>query len=525
MKKINNPILKGFNPDPSIIRVGNDFYIATSTFEWLPGIPIYHSTDLIHWKLISHVFSGNPPFNLRGVVDSAGLWAPSLSYHDGVFWVVYTVVHNRLGNFKDVHNYLVTSPDIHGPWSEPVRLNSSGFDPSLFHDSDGRKWLLNIQWDFRLNHPRFGGIVLQEYDSQKNSLIGSPSIILKKKQLIEGPNLYFYNGYYYLMLAEGGTSWTHAISMARSKNMLGPYECDPQSVLLTSYDNEELALQKAGHGEIVQLASGEWYLAHLASRPLGKGEKRRCILGRETCLQRVEWSPDQWLRLSQGGNHPDIEIPVSDTLKESPSSEFFVRDDFDLPKLDLCWCTLRVPCEDFWVNLSERPSYLRLRGRESMQSLYEQNLVAKRLQSFQCVVETCIEFEPQHFSQMAGLICWYDTKTHYYLRVTHDEIKGKILGIIFSDDGVYGEIEDSLLVVQDWERIYLRAQIDRDNLQFTVSKNESDWIKIGPVLEMSKLSDDYGKGLHFTGTFVGLCAQDLNGTRAIADFDYFLITY
>jgi xylan 1,4-beta-xylosidase len=498
---ICNPVIPGFHPDPSFVRVGDDYYIANSTFEWLPGVPIHHSRDLAHWRLIGHALPG---LNLRGIADSGGVWAPSLSYADGQFWLIYTNLRTcGMGRpFKDIQIFLTTAPDILGPWSEPVFLNSIGFDPSLFHDDDGRKWLVNMIWDFRKDHARFAGIVLQEFKNGK--LIGPMTNILAKNVLTEGPNIYKHDGWYYLMLAEGGTGWNHGISMARAKSITGPYELDPQPSVITARDDATLKLQKAGHGELVQTPAGDWYLAHLASRPVGK--ERRCILGRETCIQKVEWR-DGWLRLAAGGTRPQVEVPVS--LPEHPWPAEPVRDEFE--SLSPHWSWLRTPVD---MSLQERPGWLRLRGRESLHSLFEQSLIARRLQSLQCTVETCMEFSPTHFTQMAGLVCYYDTRTHFYLRVTH----GGKLGIVLTDDGRYDELGD---IEVNWPRYFLRAEIDHERLQFSASPDGRSWQTVGPVLDASKLSDDYGQGLHFTGAFVGLCAQDLGGTRQPADFDYF----
>jgi xylan 1,4-beta-xylosidase len=523
MSQIQNPILRGFFPDPSICRVGEDYYIASSTFEWFPGVPIHHSRDLADWRLIGHALTRRSQLDLRGVPDSGGVWAPSLSFADGKFWLVHTNVRNTgMGRpFKDLEIFLTTAPDILGPWSEPVELNSVGFDPSLFHDEDGRKWLVNLEWDFRKNHQRFAGIVVQEYDPQQRRLVGPQTKILEKPGvLIEGPNIYKQDGWYYLMLAEGGTGWNHGIAMARAKKILGPYELDPQKSLLTSRDDAKLTLQKAGHGEIVQTPSGEWYLAHLASRPLGEGDQRRCVLGRETCLQKVEWR-DGWLRLATGGTKPQLEISAPKNLPSYPWPAPPERDHFDSEKLDLRWSSLRVPPDESWLSLKARPGWLRLRGRDSQHSLFDQSLVARRVQHFKFTAETCLEFSPENFTQSAGLICYYDTRTHFYLRVTHDDARGKILGVTLTDDGAYDELTDSEIVINDWKQIFLRVEVDFQKLQFSASPDGKNWRKIGPVLDATKLSDDYGAGLHFTGAMVGLCAQDVGGGKLNADFDYF----
>jgi len=537
---IHNPVIPGFNPDPSIVRVGNDYYIANSTFEWFPGVQIHRSRDLVNWRLIGQVLTRQSQLDLRGVADSAGVWAPSLSHADGQFWLIYTnIVNTGMGRpFKDIGVYLTTATDINGPWSEPVVLNHIGFDPSLFHDDDGRKWLVNIEWDFRKGNYRFAGIVIQEYDAQQRQLVGPMTKILKKSNVLcEGPNIYKHDGWYYLMMAEGGTGWTHSISMARSRNILGPYELDPQTVVLTSRDDAALPLQKAGHGELVQTQSGEWYLAHLASRPVITGAKglqdsadkseaarqhagHRCLLGRETCLQKVEWR-DGWLRLATGGTKPQEEVPAPIQLPPDPWPSLPERDDFEAPELGAHWSSLRVPVEESWLSLKARPGWLRLRGRDSQHSLFNQSLVARRLQHFTATIETRLEFAPEHFTQGAGLICYYDTRTHFYLRVSHHEVHGKILGVVLTDDGAYDELADSHLFIADWKQIHLRAVIDHARLQFSASPDGKAWQLVGPVLDASKLSDDYGAGLHFTGAMVGLCCQDLKDHVMPADFDYF----
>ncbi|MEI8343006.1 MAG: glycoside hydrolase family 43 protein [Verrucomicrobiota bacterium] len=523
MNAIHNPVLPGFNPDPSFVRVGDDYYIVNSTFEWFPGVPIHHSRDLVHWHLIGHALTRTSQLDLRGVNDSAGVWAPSLSHHDGQFWLIYTNIKTAgMGKpFKDIKIYLTTATDILGPWSEPVELNSIGFDPSLFHDDDGRKWLVNMQWDFRKGHSRFAGIVLQEYDPRQQKLVGPMTNILAKEVLTEGPNLYKVNGWYYLMLAEGGTGWNHGISMARSRSLTGPYELDPQPSVITSRDNYGLPLQKAGHGELVQTVAGEWYLAHLCSRPVTP--ERRCILGRETAVQKVEWSEDGWLRLACGGHHVQVQVPAPAGVSEKSWPAVPARDNFDSDKLDVHWSSLRVPAEESWLNLKQRPGWLQLRGRESLYSVFEQSLIARRLHSFRCTIETCMDFQPVHYTQMAGLICYYDIRTHFYLRVTHHETLGKVVGITLSDDGVYDELLNSQIAINDWKTCYLRAVINAPTLQFFASPDGKAWQKIGPVLDASKLSDDYGHYLHFTGAMAGICVQDLNDRTAVADFDYFEI--
>jgi xylan 1,4-beta-xylosidase len=517
--RIRNPVLPGFHPDPSFLRHGDDYYIATSTFEWFPGVAIHHSRDLVHWRSIGHALTRPSQLDLRGVPDSGGIWAPSLSHHQGKFWLVYTVMRTRTGPYKDMVNFLVTADQIEGPWSEPIFLNARGFDPSFFHDEDGSSWLVQIRWDHRQGHPSFAGIVIQPYDASSGQLVGKAEVIFQKERLIEGPNIYRKNGYYYLMLAEGGTSWHHAVSLARSRKLLGPYEADPTGMVLTSSERPELALQKAGHGEVVETPEGEWYLAHLASRPLDTPLGPRCPLGRETCIQKVTWTQDGWLRLADGGNSPAIEVesPLQIPAHPWPSSPSSFPRSIQGPE----WQSLREPREP-WMDLDSRPGWLRIRGGESPASVHQQSLVAQRVTSLEFHAEVLLDFKPDNFQQMAGLICYYDTKTHLYLRLTRNDDGQRVLGITTMKDGSYEEFTDVTLETEGPIRLGMNWKQER--LHFLYAPPGEKWRSMEPELDASVLSDDFGKGLHFTGAFVGICVQDLDYHTATADFSEFLIS-
>lgn len=527
---IQNPVLKGFNPDPSFLRVGDDYYIATSTFEWFPGVQIHHSRDLVHWRLLTHPLTRASQLDLIGCPNSGGVWAPCLSHDGQQFYLIYSNVKSLSGAYKDTPNYLVTAQEITGPWSEPVYLNSSGFDPSLFHDEDGRKWLVNMAWDHRKGRNRFYGIVLQEYCSDEKRLVGPITTIFKGTTLgcTEGPHLYRKDGYYYLMVAEGGTGYNHAVTVARSRTLTGPYEVDPKYPILTSRGERHLPLQKAGHGSLVETQTGEWYLAHLCARPIN--EAGDCNLGRETALQRCEWTGDGWLRIADGVFSPQAQVaPPSLPLHAFPKEPS--KDHFDEGELSVHYSTLRDPAQESWLSLKERPGWLRLRGRESLHSLHRQSMVAKRLQSFHCTFEACMEFEPESFQQMAGLIAYYNTDNHYYLHLTMFEEQGVGLQLITSLHGRYNEMLDPPILLEGIKRVWLKMVFKGQELQFYYSVNGNEWSKAGPVLDAAKLSDEYAtvsedgvfKAWGFTGTFVGLCAQDLSGQNKHADFDYFLV--
>lgn len=519
LTRVQNPILRGFNPDPSILRVEDDYYIATSTFEWFPGVQIHHSKDLVSWNLITRPLARLSQLNMLGNPDSGGIWAPCLSYSDGVFYLVYTDVKAwKEDPYKVAHNYLVTADNIMGPWSDPVYLNSSGFDPSLFHDEDGRKWFVNMVWDHRKNHERFANISLQEYDPSARKLVGPRKSIFNGTPIgsVEGPHLYKANGYYYLLTAEGGTEYEHASSIARSRNIDGTYEIHPSNPLISSSGDETLALQKAGHGSLVESHNGEWYFAHLCGRPI---DGKHCILGRETALQPIEWKND-WPYVKGGGNQPLLtwDIPTESEAEDSEGSNSSNIDFASVSELPLDFQSLRRPITSAWLSQSDRPGWLRLYGQECTTSLFKQSLIARRLQAFNADVELQMEFEPEDFQQMAGLILYYDTRNHYYLRVSCDEALGKCINVIRTERGVSEELYSELSISEDTS-ISLKAEIRKDQIQFCYSI-QNDWNSIGTKLPGKILSDDYDH-LGFTGAFVGMCVQDITGQKKHADFKYF----
>ena len=328
---ISNPILPGFNADPSICRVGADYYIATSTFEWYPGVQIHHSRDLVNWDLVARPLNRADLLDMRGNPDSCGIWAPCLSYADGMFWLVYTDVKRLDGAFKDAPNYITTCATIDGEWSPRKYVNSSGFDPSLFHDDDGRKWFVNMQWNHRgegtggnPKHASFDGILLQEWDPERG-LIGPVKNIYDgtPRGLTEAPHLFKRNGWYYLTVAEGGTGYDHAVTMARSRDIWGPYVTQPDDHILCAADAPDHPIQRTGHGQVVETHWGQTYHTFLMGRPL---PGPFCPMGRETGIERCVWR-DDWLYLEQGGSLARIEVPSPTGAK--PRVVQAVRRQFD----------------------------------------------------------------------------------------------------------------------------------------------------------------------------------------------------
>ncbi|MBB4953465.1 xylan 1,4-beta-xylosidase [Agrobacterium vitis] len=526
---IINPILPGFNPDPSICRVGDDYYIATSTFEWYPGVQIHHSRDLVNWTLIRRPLERKSQLDMRGNPDSCGIWAPCLSFADGLFWLVYTDVKRYDGSFKDAPNYIVTSPTIEGEWSDPIYVNSSGFDPSLFHDDDGRKWFVNMQWNYRPeahntegDNPAFDGILLQEWDAASKKLIGPVHNIYPGTELglVEGPHLFKRNGWYYLTTAEGGTGYDHAVTMARSRDINGPYETHPDKYLITAKDNPKAPLQRAGHGQYVETPDGQAYHTHLCGRPLAP--YRRCTLGRETALQKCIWQ-DDWLYLIGGSPVPAIEVapPVPTTRK--PQSQR-IDERFDQPVLPADFQWLRTPERDRIFSLTDRPGFLRLYGRESIGSWFEQALVARRQEHHSFRTETQIEFAPGTYQQVAGLTHYYNRFKLHALAVTWHETLGRVLTIL-SCPGDYpaGKLVfpiGSGISVPDGPLDLAMEVADNDLHFFWRPGGEDEWRDIGDALDAGVISDEGGRGEHgsFTGAFAGVFAFDLTGQATPADF-------
>lgn len=529
---IRNPILPGFNPDPSIVRVGDDYFIATSTFEWFPGVQIHHSRDLVHWTLVARPLARATQLDMRGDPDSCGVWAPCLTYADGRFYLVYTDV-KRYGrtsvagasgtSLRDFHNYLVTSDRIDWEWSEPVYLNSSGFDPSLFHDDDGRKYLLNMLWDHRPGQNRFAGIVLQEYAPEQQRLVGERHNIFSGTAIgfTEGPHLYKRDGWYHLLTAEGGTGWGHAVTMARSRTLLGPYELHPDVHVLTARERPDAALQRTGHADLVETQAGETYMVYLCGRPLGN--RGRCTLGRETAIQPMTWGADGWLRTLDGQGLPTIDAPAPAGLPPQPPALAPVRDDFDGDTLPLAFQWLRSPFPDDLFTLRARPGHLRLYGRETIGSLFRQALVARRQQAHCYSAATRMEFGPEHFQQMAGLVCYYNSSKFHYFYVSRDEAGTHLRVMSALPDQVATDAVTAPIPIPGGVPIDLRAEVDYERLRFAYRLGTGAWQWLPQLFDASILSDEASApGLpNFTGAFVGMACQDLAGTARPADFDWF----
>ena len=539
---IKNPMLTGFNPDPCICRKGDDFYIAVSSFEWLPGIPIYHSKDLKHWELYTHVLTLNSQVELRKLPSAKGVWAPCLTYceEEDSFYVIYGVMNSMNARYFDVDNYLIKAKDIRGPWTEPVYLHSAGFDASILHDDDGRKYIVSLEWETRDGYEKPGVICVAEYDAKNKCLKEYPKRVYNggtDRGCIEAPHLTKRGEYYYLMCAEGGTGYNHCVTMARSKSPYGPFEKDPMNPILTSspnnsneradwdhlklrYYNPESVLQKSGHGSYVNLDEKTAYLVHLCARPFVP--ELRCTLGRESAIQKMIWTDDGWLRMADGTNLAKIEteeayLPVFDA-EILPD-----RDDFDETVLRNDYYSPRIFPSEF-TDCTSREGFIRLRGQESLSSLNRVSLLCRKLPSVEVEASVCLDFNPEIYQHSAGLVLYYDNMNYIALRKYYsDTLKQPVVAIISLENGEKKEHLDTRTAV-DCRMLRFELIVSGRESYFKWGYEGEDTKPIGPVFATDKLSDEYCKYGEFTGTMVGIFAVDSMFHKKEADFDYFSVT-
>lgn len=536
---IQNPILPGFNPDPCICRKGDDYYLATSTFEWFPGIPIYHSKDLKNWELYSHVLTDDEEVDLKKLPSAKGIWAPCLTYCEAedLFYVVYGVMNSMNARYFDVDNYVITAKDIKGPWSKPVFLHSSGFDASILHDDDGKKYVVSLEWETREGYEKPGAICMVEYDPVKEEIVGYPKRIWSggtDRGCIEAPHLTKKDGRYYIMCAEGGTGYNHSVTMGRADQVWGPYEKDPCNPIVTSvpgysnerqdpdhlkpkYFNPDSILQKSGHGSYVDTPTGETYLVHLCARPFVP--ELRCTLGRETAIQKMMWTEDGWLRMADGSNLAKTLVPESN-LSEVPMPQIPEFDDFDEDTLGLQYYSPRIMPGRF-ADVKARPGYVRIRGQESRTSLNKVSILARKLTSVCGQITTKMEFTPEVHQHSAGLILYYDNMNYINLRKYYSETLGQsAISIIHLENGEKTEFLNTRTPVED-KPIYFRLNIQGRQSWFSWSYDGEEYTRIGKVFDTTKFSDEYCKYGEFTGTMVGITCADRVKHKHYADFDFF----
>jgi xylan 1,4-beta-xylosidase len=530
-----NPILPGFHPDPSICRVGDDFYLVNSSFAYFPGIPIYHSRDLARWEQIGNALDRPSQLPLEGAGISRGLFAPTIRHSRGTFYIACTNVDNG-GNF------IVTARDPAGPWSEPRWLrNAPGIDPSLFFDDDpassaaaapssggdGRAWYCGTRPV--PEGERYSGnweVWLQELDARSLELIGEPIPLwrgaLRECVWPEGPHIYRRGGWYYLMIAEGGTGPDHAITIARSRSIAGPYEGKRSNPILTHrHLGAAFPITNVGHGDLVEDPNGDWWMTLLACRPI----RGFSVLGRETFMVPVAWEDDWPLPCPGVGKVEEaFEAPRLPRFDAGRAPD---RDDFDAPKLAPRWLSLRGPAEAF-SSLSERPGFLRLRLLPStLREREAVSFVALRQLDASYAAVAAMEFEPRAEGESAGLALVQSEDCQYRLEVALSQGRkvARLVAVEPRGDGA-GASPGAERVIAEKPcaagPIILSATSRYDELRFSFGPPAATE-SLAAGIDGTLLSTERAGG--FVGTTIGMFASS-GGRPSVnaADFDWFVFS-
>lgn len=520
----DNPILPGFYPDPSICRVGSDYYLVTSTFEYFPGVPIFHSRDLVTWRQIGHALTRDSQLPLEGAKSSQGIFAPTLRHHAGTFYLVTT-------NVSGGGSFYVTAQDPAGEWSDPVWLPEPTFtmDPSLFFDDDGRVYYTRHGGGER------GAAYQAELDLDAGQLLGPARPIWAGTGGIwpEGPHLYKFGDTYYLMLSEGGTSTGHAITVARSRSPFGPFEPNPQNPILTHSDRPAEPIQATGHGDLVQTPEGDLWLVFLGIR---RWDQRHHHLGRETFLAPVTWSPDGWPVINGGGPialEMQVDRPLPGTAVTGNSGRgkaadelapaqalpaehsVATHDEFNTDRLALAWNFLRNPRPGSW-SLAARPGFLRLAGTSaSLDAIGSPAFVGRRQRHFRARASALLDFSPGRPGQRAGLTLRANEDNHYDLSVTFAD--GQRVVELWKR--VQGTSERVARVPAPAGSTRLEVQAFPDRYELSAGSASGPLTLVGSA-PTEPLSTERAGG--FTGVYIGMFATTLEGdAMPPADFDRF----
>jgi alpha-N-arabinofuranosidase len=422
-----NPIINGGYPDPSIVRVENDFYIVNSSFEYFPALPIHHSKDLVNWELIGYGIDrpsqGTGKVNLYDVQQQGGIHAPSIRYHDGLFYIVTTNVYSPVDKSKptEMVNFILTAKNPAGPWSDPYVIEGApGIDPDIFFDDNGKVWFVGTHDTGNPNKNGIGEIWIQELDLNNWKLKGQRHSIWRGACggcCVEGPHIYKQYGRYYLMVAEGGTSYNHAVMIASSKNIEGPYDSNPKNPILTSrHLSNNNWVHSTGHADLVQLKDNRWYMVSLGIRNEMDSTSN---MGRETHLMPVVWEEawDNWVEVEKGRWEPviikwPVVAPNTGKVERNTSIPFLEKkqninysfyDDFTSSKLDLQWNFRRVPRENTY-ELNSKNKTLKLNlSPESFELRSQYNLMGFRQKETEFEYSSSMNFKPKKNFSEAGL--------------------------------------------------------------------------------------------------------------------------
>ncbi|WP_139902715.1 glycoside hydrolase family 43 protein [Clostridium thermarum] len=505
-----NPILPGFYPDPSICRVGEDYYLVTSSFAYYPGVPIFHSKDLVHWEQIGHVLDRPSQLDIEKVEQSRGIFAPTIRYYNGTFYMITT-------NVSTGGNFIVTAKDPAGPWSDPYWLDAPGIDPSLFFDEDGRAYYVGTR-PAPEGEKYYGNweIWLQELDLNTMKLVGETYSLwrgsMRDVDWPEGPHIYKINGLYYLMISEAGTGHEHAITIARSENILGPYQGYKGNPILTHrHLGRNYPIVNVGHGDLVETQNGEWWMVLLASRPYG-GYYRN--LGRETFLVPVTWE-NGWPLVSPGTGKVEDTYPVPNLPQKIYGAKANC-DNFEGKKLGLVWNTIQTPKVEFY-SLTQKPGYLSLKlSPYPITGLEAPSFVGRRQQHINFAAFTAMEFEPQSEGEEAGLVLYQNRRFNF--RFTYILNNGKkLVKLVKCSNG----LEETLAEKEPSSaKLYLKIEANGQAYSFSFGETCDDYTVLADSVDGRILSTDVAGG--FVGAYIGLYACS-NGkdSENYACFDWF----
>jgi alpha-N-arabinofuranosidase len=490
----NNPVLPGFYPDPSVCRVGDDYYLVNSSFQYFPGVPIHHSKDLIHWEPVGYCLTRPSQLKLEKSGFAGGIYAPSIRYHEGVFYMVTTNTSNK-GNFY-VHT---TNPA--GEWSDPLWVEQGGIDPDLFFDDDGKCYFVST-----------GGLC--EIDIKTGRRLSESKDIWPGTggRYPEAPHIYKKDGYYYLLLAEGGTEFGHKATIARSRSIYGPYEGNPANPILTHINKNaaERPIQGTGHADIIQAHDGSWWMVFLAFRTL---EYRYHVLGRETFLAPVRWDRDAWPVINGDGTVA-LEMDVA-TLPQVEVPAPPVRDDFSATELRLEWNYLCNPDAGNY-SLTERKGHLRLKASTvTLNEVASPTFVGRRQQHFHFRATTAMDFKELKDGAEAGVTTYMSNNFRYDLSVVCRD--GRHFLALTYYLGVMKHLEKEIPLSDN--KVYMRVEGDKALYSYYYSTNGKDFEKLSGI-DTRFLSSETAGG--FTGVYLGLFAHSLGkASHSHADFDWF----
>lgn len=497
MFSYQNPIIRGFHPDPSFCRVGEDFYLVTSTFEFFPGIPVYHSKNLVDWELINYCLVEDSQLNLSGSRCSGGLYAPTIRYHDGVFYMICT-------NVSHGDNFIVHTRDIRGKWSEPHWIDQSGIDPSVLFDDDGKCYFCNT---FAFQGRQ--AISAFEINPQTGEILGEKHIISfgMGGKCPEAPHIYKTRGYYYLMLAEGGTEYGHMETMFRSRHIFGPYSPCPRNPILSHKDYMNSPIQATGHADLLEDQNGNWWMVCLGIRPLGVMLHN---LGRETFLAPVIWSEDGWPVV---GNNGTIEPIMQGPLPGAPSGkagEISFTDSFDGESLNLRWNFVRNPDRNRY---QVQDGKLYLFGKQEELSALTPTFTGVRQQEFCQRGETEMELLEVQESGKAGITAFYNQAYYYSLSLAKSGDKTALL----LESCIHGISTTIAEIPYSENTVRLAIQSDREYYDFLYWE-DGIWKSAGKV-PAAGLATEGTMMMTFTGTYMGLFS-----VQSKAAFDFFSVT-